>query len=232
MKPFYTVILYLALLAGCQVSGVSTFWNTHSIDYTDIRSAEDQFAQFAELAVSAPEEDALEALDELFDLLKKDTVGYYIYSEWAEAAFYSPLSPCRNAALYSKAVDRMVTDAVIQDYECRPYLQKREWILYNQPGEPATVPGLSSFGTRTLVLVLDLSCPSCRKALEALSSDPRWADVHKVAVGLGRGPRPAVEGWDYLFPENATAVFDIHMTPVYFVVAADGTVESGYALAL
>ena len=31
---------------------------------------------------------------------------------------------------------------------------------------------------------------------------------------------------------DGTAVFDIRMTPVYFVAAADGTVESGYALAL
>ena len=232
MKHPFTVILCLVLLAGCQASGVRTFWNTHSIDYSDIRAAEDQFARFAEQAVSAPEPDALEALDVLFDRLRQDTVAYYLYSEWVDGAFYSPLSPCRNAALYAKAVDRMVTDAVLQDYECRPYLQKREWILFNQPGEPAIVPGLVPFGSRTLVLVLDLGCPSCREALEALLSDPRWTDVYKVAVGLGHGPRPAVDGWDYLFPENGSAVFDIRMTPVYFVVAADGTVESGYTLAI
>ena len=28
------------------------------------------------------------------------------------------------------------------------------------------------------------------------------------------------------------SVFDIGMTPAYFIVAADGTVERGYALAL
>ena len=232
MKPSFTFILCLALLAGCQVSDVGDFWNTHSIDCTDMRAAEDQFADFAELAVQAPESEALAAMDLLFDKLQQDTVAYYIYSEWADAAFYSPLSPCRSAVLYSKAVDRMVTDGILQDYECRTYLQRREWILYNQPGEHATVPGWSSFDTRTLVLVLDLGCPSCREALQKLAADPLWDGTRKVAVGLGRGPRPAVEGWDYLFPENASAVFDIRLTPIYFVVAADGTVESGYALAL
>lgn len=232
MKPSFTFILCLALLAGCQVSDVGDFWNTHSIDCSDMRAAEDQFADFAELAVQAPESEALAAMDLLFDKLQQDTVAYYIYSEWADAAFYSPLSPCRSAVLYSKAVDRMVTDGILQDYECRTYLQRREWILYNQPGEQATVPGWSSFDTRTLVLVLDLGCPSCREALQKLAADPLWDGTRKVAVGLGRGPRPAVEGWDYLFPENASAVFDIRLTPIYFVVAADGTVESGYALAL
>ena len=56
--------------------------------------------------------------------------------------------------------------------------------------------------------------------------------MKKLAVCLGYGPEPAVPGWDYLFPENGSAVFDIGMTPVCFVVAADGTVESGYSLVL
>ena len=117
MKPSFTFILCLALLAGCQVSDVGDFWNTHSIDCSDMRAAEDQFADFAELAVQAPESEALAAMDLLFDKLQQDTVAYYIYSEWADAAFYSPLSPCRSAVLYSKAVDRMVTDGILQDYE-------------------------------------------------------------------------------------------------------------------
>jgi hypothetical protein len=56
--------------------------------------------------------------------------------------------------------------------------------------------------------------------------------MDKVAVGLGYGPKPEVPGWEYLFPENGTTVFDMHMTPVFFVVSADGTVESGYTPAI
>ena len=78
MKNFTTAVLCLALLAGCQASGVSRFWDTHSIDYSDIRAAEDQFADFAERTVSAPDQDALAALDVLFDKLKQDTAAYYL----------------------------------------------------------------------------------------------------------------------------------------------------------
>ena len=41
-----------------------------------------------------------------------------------------------------------------------------------------------------------------------------------------------VEGYPGSEHHRGTAVFDIGMTPVYFVVAADGTVERGYTLAL
>ena len=232
MKHISTVILCLALLTGCQVPGVRDFWNTHSIDYSDIHAAEEQFADFAELAASAPDEDALAALDQLFDKLKQDTLAYYVYSEWMDGAFYNLLSPCRSAALYGKAVDRFVADGILSSDECEPFLRRREWIEYNLEGAKAIVPGLSAFDTRTMVLVLDLGCPSCREALERLSADPQWDGLKKTAIGLGFGPKPEIPGWDYLFPENGTSVFDIHMTPFYFVIAADGTVERGYALAL
>ena len=232
MKKVVVAVLCLALLAGCQAGGVGHFWEKHSIDYTDIRAAEDQFADFAERAVAAPEEEALAALDALFDQLQKDTMGYYIYSEWMDGAFYNLLSPCRSATLYGKAVDRMVADGVLTENEYAPYLRRREWIGYNLEGAQAFVPGMSALDTRTLVLVLDLGCPSCREALEKLGEDPQWEGVRKLAVGLGYGLHPDVPGWEFLFPENGTAVFDIGMTPVYFVVAADGTVERGYTLAL
>ena len=232
MKHFLTAILCLALLAGCQAGGVGSFWEKHSIDYTDIRAAEDHFADFAELAVAAPEEDALAAMDVLFDKLKRDTAGYYLYSEWMDGAFYTLLSPCRNAVLYGKAVDRITSDGILQPFEIEPFLQKREWMQYNREGAKAFVPGISRFDARTLVLVLDLGCPTCREALETLGADPQWSSIRKVAICLGYGPEPAVPGWEYLFPENGTTVFDIHMTPIYFVAAADGTVESCYAPAI
>ena len=231
MKNFAVAVLCLALLAGCQATGVSRFWDTHSIDYSDIRAAEDQFADFAERTVSAPEQDALAALDVLFDKLKQDTAAYYLYSDWMNA-FYTLLSPCRNVSLYGKAVDRIVADGILDTFECEPFLQRREWMQYNLEGTKAFVPGFSRFDIRTLVLVLDLGCPTCRKALETVAADPQWDGVKKLAIGLGYGPEPAVPGWEYLFPENAGTVFDIQMTPVYFVVSANGIVESGYTPAL
>ena len=232
MRHSAVFILCLALLTGCQASGIRGFWNDVPLLENDLSVSEDRFASFAEQAVSAPEEDALAAMDDLFDKLKEDPVAYYIYTEWIDASFYSPLSPCRSAVLYDKAVDRIVADGILSADECGPFLRNREWILYNREGAKATVPGISEFNARTLVLVLDMSCPSCREALQNLAEDPQWNDAKKLAVCLGYGPQPSVPGWDYLFPENGAVVFDIHMTPVYFVVAADGTVERGYTLAL
>ena len=211
MKHSAVFFLCLALLTGCQASGIRGFWNDVPLLEKDLSVSEDRFASFAEQAVAAPEKEALAAMD---------------------ASFYSPLSPCRSAALYDKAVDRIVADGILTADECGPFLRNREWILYNREGAKATVPGISEFDARTLVLVLDMSCPSCREALQKLAEDPQWNDAKKLAVCLGYGPQPSVPGWDYLFPENGAAVFDIHMTPVYFVVAADGTVERGYTLAL
>ena len=232
MRRMVSIFLFLTLLAGCREAGVQDFWRTHSIDYSDVNAAQDQFAIFAEKAVAAPEADALAAIDVLFDRLKEDEVAYYLYTDWIDDAFYHLLSPCRNAAVFAKAVERMAVDGILSEGECAPYLQKAGWIQFNQEGTPATLPVVVPQGMRTLVLVLDLGCPSCREALEKLGGDPQWEGVRKMAVGLGYGPHPDVPGWEFLFPENGTAVFDIGMTPVYFVVAADGTVERGYTLAL
>lgn len=227
-----SIIVTLALFTGCQTSGVGTFWQTHSIDYSDIRAAEDQFATFAELAVAAPEPEAFAAMDMLFDRLKEDAVAYSIYADWMSGAFYNILSPCRNTALYAKAVERIVADGVLPESDYEPFLQRQEWMRYNREGEVAIVPGCTLSGSRTLVLVLDLGCPSCREALEKLAAASCWEETRHVAVCCGYGPSPEVPGWEYVFPQNAAAVFDIRLTPVYFVVAADGTVESSYALAL
>ena len=232
MNKSATTILCLALLAGCQASGIRGYWNDVPLLEKDLSVSEDRFARFAEQAVSAPEEDALAAMDDLFDKLKQDSVAYYIYSDWMAGAFYTPPSPCRSAALSTKAGDRMAADGILGPDECEPFLREREWIQYNREGAKATIPGLSTIDIRTLVLVLDLSCPACREALEVLAQDPQWNGANKLAVGLGYGPQPSVPGWEYLFPEKGNVVFDIHMTPVYFVVAADGTVERGYTLAL
>ena len=226
------MILCLAFLTGCRASGIGGYWSNCPLLDNNLSVCEERFADFAELAVAAPQADALAAMDVLFDRLKQDTVAYFIYSEWVDGAFYNLLSPCRDATLYTKAVDRIVTDSVLSTDECEPYLKKRQWIGYNQPGERAVVPGYPYFTDRTLVLILDLGCASCNQALERLSSDPRWAGTRHLAVCCGNGPHPEISGWDYLFPDNPSAVFDPDLTPVFFVVASDGTVESGYSLAL
>jgi len=229
MRKSLSFILCLALLVGCQATDVRSYWSGRNLDTTDMTAAEEQFADFAELAVSAPQEDALAAMDSLFNRLKKDPVSYYIYSDWMAGAFYSILSPCRDAALFGKVVERMTTDGILETETLANFVQMNEWMGYNQEGSDALIPGsYRPDSSRTLVLILDLGCPSCRESLEIMAQRPEYSGIKKMAICLGYGPRPEVPGWEYSFPENATSVFDPNMTPVYFVVDAQGKVERGY----
>ena len=201
MRRSTFIFLLLAVLAGCRENAnVADFWNTHSIDYSDIDAAQDQFARYAEQAVAAEKTDALASMDV--------------------------------AALYGKAVDRIVTDGILSKNEYARFEQNLKWIGFNRVGESATVPGVELDGRRTLVLLLDPGCPSCREALTVLAEKPEWADVRRVAVVCAPGPDPDVPSWDYYYPEDATDVFDPSLTPMYFVISADGVVESTYKPAL
>ena len=232
MKRLAAILIMLASLAGCQESRVADFWNTHDIDYTDVRAAQDQFAAYAEQAVAAPLEEALESMDILFDKLKEDEVAYFLYTGWIDAAFYSLLSPCRDVALYTKAVERKISDGIIYEEECQKDLKKVQWMGYNLKGAKATVPGLIFDGKRTLVLVLDSGCPSCKKALSALGEDCRWVGLRKVAICMGYGPTPEAKGWELISNADASDVFDAELTPIYFIIDESGTVETGYTLAI
>lgn len=223
------VLLFLVLITGCQGHSVANYWNRNSIDYSDVQAAENRFAKFAELAVSAPAKDASIAMDVLFDKLKEDPVAYYLYTDWINAVFYSLLSPCRNATLYSKAVDRIIRDGVLPESDYAPFVQNLNWIQYNQPGMKATIPGIDLRGQRTTVLVLDQSCHSCKEAFKAVKTEK---GSRCIAVCCTYGPLPEEPGWEVIAPENAQTVFDPHLTPMFFVVAADGTVETSYTLAL
>lgn len=231
-------IIGICLLSGCRnagkkakpLDGVAAFWEGTVLLEDDISLSEDRFADFAQLAVEAPEDEAFAALDRLFDRLKaEDEVAYYVYSGWIDGAFYNLLSPCHNAKLYTHAVDRIVSDGVLTEDECTPFIRRRNWVQYNQAGEPATVPGIT-VSERTLVLVLDQSCPSCHEALTSLAQNSEWAETRRVAFCCGYGPVPTVPGWEYVAGDNS--VFDPKMTPIFFVVAADGSVETPYQLAL
>lgn len=221
-------ICAMSLLLGCSNNTLSQFWKGVPLLEEDIRVSEERFADFAELAVASPEKEATAALDALFDRLREDEVAYYVYAAWIDGAFYSVLSPCRSAVLYSYAVNRIVKDGVLNQDECRPYLKRRDWICYNVEGAPATIPGVILNGKRTLVLVMDLSCPSCRKALDVLSQDSAWNGVRKIALGIGYGSIPEAEGWELYTPENAAEFYDVHISPVYYVVSPDGIVELSY----
>lgn len=228
MKKTVIFLVSALFLAACQGQGLANYWNEEGIDYSDVQAAQDRFATFAELAVRAEEAEAETALDRLFDKLLDDEVAYYLYTDWMDAAFYNPLSPCRNAFLYGKVVERMVSDGVIPMNEYEFSQRKLRWINYNREGSVATVPEVDLDGRRTLVLLLDLDCPTCMESLNKISGDPVWSDVRKVAICRGFNALPEVPGWEYYLYDESADVFDPGLVPAYFVISSDSTVESGY----
>ena len=223
------VLCGFCLFSGCRNTGGKA--NSPLLE-EDIRVSEDRFAEWSEGIVSAPRKDALPSIDSLFERLRQDTVAYYIYSDWMVSAFYLVQSPCRQPDIFAYAAQKIITDGVMTPDETSRFAQLLDWALVNREGETAVIPAPVAPGQRTLVLVLDLGCPTCREALEKLSNAPQWKDTRKIAIGLGRGSLPDAPGWEIHRPENGHAVFDIHQTPVYYVVSPDGKVEKSYTLAL
>lgn len=232
MHRLLSVIIVLSILTGCRATGIRGFWDNVPLMEQDLRVSEDKYADFAELTLKVPVEDALAEFENLYGRLRQDTMSYYLYSEWLEEAFYNIYSPCRNAALFSRGVEHLIADGIMPADEYEPFVRKRDWMQLNLKGERAVVPGIETGCGRLLVLVLDITCPTCREALTSLGSNPDFADARHVAVCYGHGFQGEDPGWEFVFPENFTSFFDSQMTPVYFVVNETGEVEQSYSLAL
>ena len=218
---------------GRTEKSLRAFYSSAPLLEDDIRVSEDRFADFAERCAAAPAEDALSAIDSLLDRLKaEDEVAYYIYAGWIEGAFYNPLSPCRNETLFTHAVDRIAGDGVLSEDECAPYLKKCHWMTLNRVGEKAVLPEPDAAGRATLVLVLDLSCPSCREALSTLGADPRFSGFRHLALCCGHGPLPEVPDWEYEVLDRYSEYFDLRATPFYYLIAPSGLVTLPYTPAL
>jgi len=234
----------LCLLSACKQGGgkarsgedVRKFWEGKTLLEEDIQITEDQFADFAELTVSAPEDAAIAGIDKLFDRLKKeDEVAYYIYSEWMIGAFYNLLSPCRNPVLFASAINRMEKDAVLDENTLSRYRSLLDYAGYNNEGDPCTLPeGVPAPDSPALYLIVNLNCPTCTEAFQKLNE--LSFDGKHIALVQGGGPLAttpsiaAAEGWQFYFPVNMNKIFDPDLTPVYFTVDATGKVLETYKL--
>ena len=231
------LLLTASVLLSCQSGkkdmALSSFWEGKTLLSEDISLSEEQFADFAELAVAGPREEALTALDALFDRLKaEDEVAYYIYSDWVAGAFYSPLSPCRDAELFAYCVGRLETDGILTEDEFRRFGRMRDWISLNAAGQKAALPQPDPEGRPTLVLVIDLSCPSCRMALDKLGTDPAWDSCRRLALCGGHGEAPDADGWEIQLLPDGASHFDLGLVPFYYVIDPAGVVSKSYTPAL
>lgn len=236
LVPFAVAILALIVSCCKSNSGLAVYWQKHDVTVTEsnYREAQDCFAEFAELAVAAPVNEACAALDTLFNRLLADDVSYYVYSEWMVSAFHSFLSPCRNPALFAKAVGRLSSDGIMSREEVAPLMEIAAKDMLNLPGSPCTIPELMDAegnptpwtpGSETVFAVVNLDCATCVGALNALLEQP---GAH-VALCYGRTPAPSIPGWEYRFSPALDDIFDLEAAPFWFTVGADGNVATPYS---
>ncbi|MBP5488156.1 MAG: DUF5106 domain-containing protein [Bacteroidales bacterium] len=234
-----TAALLAVFAVSCKAPSVKGFWDRHTPDITDIRTAEDEFAEFAELAVAAPEQDAQTEINHLYDLLKADEVAYYVYTEWVVRAFYSSASPCRNCGLFVYSMERILSDGIIEGYDAEVYQRFVTACKTNRAGDKVTLPVLHGVrgeaadmeaGKPTLFMVVDLSCPSCLRALEKYAGE--HPEARHIALCSGPGRFPDVEGWEFYRASDTESVYDVSAAPFYFLANSDGIIEIPYTRAL
>ncbi len=233
------ILAVLALAVSCKSPSVKGYWEKHTPDISDIRAAENEFAAFAELAVGSPEQEAREEIDRLFEQLRANEVAYFVYSEWIVSAFYSPASPCRDCALFSYAMtSHVLKDGIVDGYDAELYERLVTACNTNKEGTALVLPPLNDRRGNDvtiepvepiLFLVVDLSCPSCLKALDKLSK--KYPEARHIALCSGPATLPDRTDWEFLRATETDSVYDISAAPFYFVVNSEGIIEKSYTTA-
>ena len=229
----YLFAILALMLAGCNgVSKLTGFWNDADVTVSPetFNSAQDRFAEFAELLVKAPETEAAEALEPLFEKIRVNESDYFIYTEWMESAFHNYFSPCRNAGIFETVVNRLEADGILEPEEVARLQKLAAQDRLNRPGEPCTVPEEAVADGPALYLVLNLDCRTCLQSLEALAGV--HPEAEHIALCFGYTRLPSVPGWKYLKPEGLNDIFELDAAPFWFLTGADGTVEIPYSAEL
>ena len=235
MKRFAVAILIASasIISGCRNnSGVRGYWSSRTLDVDNYKTAEEEFADFVELASAAPQADAFAAVDMLLKKARKDDVTYIIYADLIMRGFSSIGSPCRSCPIFLHAADNILSHGIPSGDMATRYQKRKELCLHNNVGDIAEIPKLAGNKTleltrRTLVLVVDQDCSTCRQSMERFSSD-KWDDAALVALCYGHGPLPEQPGWECYQMSRSQALLDTAEAPLFYVISPDGKVEISY----
>ena len=231
-KAALALAVVSVIISGCRDnSGIRGYWSSHEVDVEDYDAAQEVFADFVEQAVQAPEADAFAAIDLLLKKARKDEVTYLIYADWIIKGFSSIASPCRSCSIFVHASDKVLSQGIAHGETLERYQRRREVCLHNRPGDKAELPALSggdvALEGRTLVLIVDQDCPSCREALGRFSS-AQWEGTSKLALCYGHGNLPEEPGWQFRRISREQTIIDTREAPLFYIIAPDGTVERSY----
>ena len=224
-----------AIISGCRGNqGVRGYWSTRTLDLDNYAAAEEEFTDFAELAVQAPEKDAFVAVDRLLKKAGEDEVTYLVVTDWIVRGFSYIASPCHSCAIFVHAADKILSQGIVGQYEAGEIRRNREFCLHNRVGDKTELPLLTDgdvhdipLDRRTLFLVVDQDCPSCRQSFQKFSS-PEWSGTALTGLCYGHGPLPEMEGWNFYRIENDQTLLDVRQAPFFFLNAPDGTIEISY----
>ena len=235
MKPFaLTLVVAAALISGCREQpGYRGYWSDRTLDIDDYEAAEEDFTDFVEYAVTIPEAQASADIDQLLEKASQDEITYLFYADWILKGFGSIASPCRSCPLLVHAADWVLAhDLPSWEMKAR-YEVQRNFCLHNRPGDVAELPdleedALAPFRQRTLILVVDQGCSTCRESMARFET-PEWDGTDRVALCYGRGPLPENPAWQCYRMSPDQTLLDTRQAPFYYVVSTEGTVEQSYS---
>lgn len=234
MKPLAILLLASAtLISGCRNnSGIRGYWSSRTLDIDNYPAAEEEFADFAELAAAAPESDAFAAIDQLLKKARKDDVTYIIYADLILRGFSSIASPCHSCPIFMHAADNILSHGIPSGDMAVRYKKRMTLCSHNNVGDIAEIPELVGdasveIGQRTLVLIVDQDCSTCRQSMDRFDTG-KWEGTEKVALCYGYGPLPEREGWTCYRMSRSQTLLDTREAPMFFVISPKGTVEISY----
>ena len=234
MRHFVLALAAIAvIISGCRDNtGVRGYWSSSDLNLDNYDAAEEEFADFVELAYAAPEKDAFAAVDMLLKKARKDDVTYLVYADLIMRGFSAIGSPCRSCPIFIHAADNMLSHGIPSGDMTERYKTRRELCFHNGVGDDAEIPELADsakidFGCRTLILVVDQDCSSCRQSMDRFSTE-KWNGTALVALCHGHGPLPERPGWECHRMSRKQTLIDTRETPLFYVISPDGKVEITY----
>ena len=223
-----------AIISGCRDNtGVRGYWSSRDLNLDNYDAAEEEFADFVELAYSAPEKDAFAAVDKLLKKARKDEVTYLVYADLILRGFSSIGSPCRSCPIFIHAADNILSHGIPSGDMTIRYQKRRELCLHNGVGDVAQIPQLADSvqlefgGRRTLILIVDQDCSSCRQSMDRFSTE-KWNGTALVALCYGHGPLPERPGWECYRLSHKQTLVDTREAPLFYVISPDGKIEISY----
>ena len=247
------------MLAGCAGSrgaadALDAFWSAEDFAsgtaFADLEAAQDKFDRWCGLLDRADSTEALTALLAFSDSVKADPVSNNIYSLWIREALYHPESPHRNDFLFLAWLDKMLEEALLDDWML-DVLRQTACVAGNfVVGRPVADFSVTEAGGKTLspadyrgaplaLLFLDADCPTCTDYVTAVDAElyRRGIDAARVAVFSGSSADHAAamarvlpDGWTVAWSpsrelENGR-IYDLTLLPSALLIGPSGVLES------